>query len=830
MLGNYLSAALGNLRRNWTYTGVSVAGLAVGFAAAILIGLFVRDEFSYDRWIPGHEQVYRVSQILIPPGGGRPQSADPTRADIAGLLKLEAPQIQSIARIAPDQPIFRRGDVTAVERDVFWADPATFSVLPLPVIAGDLKTALQRPDGIVLTRRLARKYFGRDAPIGGTLELNPAWGPGPSASDTALFNSPHPMRVMAVLEDLPSNTHLKAEAFASGRAAFSKLSMLDRGPSNPFGQAAYTYMRLRPGASGEAVRAALPGLVARHVPLGPLQGSGFALVLTAIADIHLGPGSNLAMKPVGQKAVIATIAVVGLLIVLTAVINFLTLMTSRAARRAVEVGVRKAVGARRRDLIVQFLGEALIQVAVSMLLAVALTELLLPTLNAFLHRTIQFDYLGAPGVSAAIVGATLGIALLAGLYPATVLSSYRPALALKGEAQTSGSGQLRQGLVVIQFAILIGLIIASATLYRQTAFALNQALRFQGERVLWIKAPCTTLLHERVLSVPGVHAAACSGGPSLSADEGAPTVGSGRDGRTVQLQMAPVGFGLFEFYGVRPLAGRLFAPRYGTDGLLLQPTTTGNPSVILNESAVRALGFASPRRAIEASVDWSRLVMSPMNPPTLLPKLPSRIVGVVPDFSLGSVRTPIQPLLYYVDPSLLFTLSAKIDGRNMPQSLRGLDRLWVAMGNTRPMQRQFLDQATRDLYDDVITQGDVIAACAGLAIFIACLGMFALAAFTTERRTKEIGVRKAMGASTFDVVRLLLWQFTLPVLWATLIAWPAAWWAMNTWLHGFAYRVDLPPWLFLTATAAAVAIAWATVSTHAFLVARAKPVLALRYE
>ncbi len=835
MFRNYLAAAIGNLGRNWLYAGVTVLGLAISFTAAILIGLYVRDEFSYDRWLPDHRDVYLVSQTLSPPGGaGGEMDADPTRSDVAGLLKLDFPQVEETTRLVAAQPIVRRGNVEAVEPRVFWADPNLFKVLRLPVVAGDLTAALQKPDSIVLTQALARKYFGRDDPIGETLTLNPAAG-GVPGGDLASLNSPHPMHVTAVIADLPSETHLRADAFASGQASFSRLAWLDRGPAWPFGQAAYTYVKLRPGASGAALARALPGFVARHVAAAPLMGSRFALRLSPIADLHLDGRRDVmgAMTPRGDRAVLEAIAATGGLILAVAMINFITLVTARGARRAREVAVRKVVGARRRDLVIQFMGEAIFVVVLAMVLAVALAELGLPFVNAYLQRTMTFDYGRDPTVLACLVGVTITVGLVAGAYPALTLSAFRPVAALKGgPAQVSGSPAVRQALILVQFAVLIGLILCAATLFRQTRFALQGDLRLNKDQVLWVSVPrpCGRVLSDAFRAVPGVRDAVCSSEVPLT-NGSVPVVAIGIKGRQVRVNLSPVDFGFLEFYGLTPLAGRFLDRAHGADARLLQPGAEGNPSVVLNESAVRLLGYSAPQSAVSQSFAWSRIHSPPggANNSMLAPQS-SEVVGVVRDFSMGSARSPVEPLIFYVDPDLWASLNVRLSGHDIPQTLQALDRMWRSRGNVRPMQRLFVDQATRELYKDVITQGVAIGICAGLAIFIACIGLFALAAFTTERRTKEIGVRKAMGASTFDVVKLLLWQFTQPVLWANLIAWPAAWWAMDHWLRGFAYHVDLPLWLFAAATVGAVIIAWATVATHAWLVARAKPVTALRYE
>jgi putative ABC transport system permease protein len=830
MLRSSLAAALANLTRNWPYTSVIVTGLAVSLAAAILVGLFVRDELSYDRWLPDHARLYLVTETLTPPGGGRSLDREGTRADIAALMKLDFPQVEAAARMMRDAPILRQGRIQAEEDDFFWADPDLLDLLRLPAVAGDPRTALRSPDALVLTRAMARKYFGRDAPLGELMVVDRALGPAaPPGQD-----GPHVMRVRAVIEDLPSNTHLKIGVIASGAAAASPLAGVSDVPINPFAGDAYTYVRLRTGASGGEVEAALPGFAARHIASAPLMGSRMQLHLAPITSIHLAEHAGDVggqMTPAGDRRVIASVAAVAVLIVLVGAINFVTLVTARSSRRAVEVGVRKALGARRRDLAAQFMGEAILLVALSMLMATALAELTLPVLNKALGRTIAFDYLTDPQTAAVLLAATLGIGVLAGLYPALVLSSFRPAAVLKGgRVNAAGSVRLREGLVLAQFAVLIGLSLAAATLYRQTEFALARRLQAHSNWTLWIDAPCVGSLRERILAVNGVNAAVCSSVIPLS-NGGAPTTASGPDGRVAPVQMAPLEFGFFEFYGLKPVAGRTLQSDHGEDARLMQPTgARDNPSVMLNETAARRLGFPSPGAAVGRVVSWRRLVMSPNAPPQLLAPAPSTVAGVTPDFSMGSVRSAVEPMIFYVDPSMSSALSVRLSGHDVPGTLAAMDRMWRGMGNERPMRRRFLDQAARDLYSDIISQDRVLAISAGLAILISCLGLFALAAFTAERRTKEIGVRKAMGAGTFDVVRLLLWQFTRPVLWANLIAWPLGWWVMDRWLQGFAYRVDLPPWLFAAASGAAVLIAWATVSTHAFLVARARPVTALRYE
>jgi len=821
MFRSYLAAALRNLERNGFYASLTVAGLAIGFAAAILIGLYVRHEVTYDQFIPGHERVFLVN-FKATGNIGQPLDSDVTSARIAGDLKLYFPQIQYTARlatIAGFPPNIRRGDINVSERAFGWADPDFFKVMPVPAVAGDPAMALEAPDAVVLSRAGARKYFGRDAPIGGVLQVDG-----------------HPMRVGAVIEDLPSNSNLAGDVFASSEASFSTTRQLEAG--GYMDNSLTTFIRLKPGASAAAMQAALPQFAAERVTpqlnrAAPNEHYRYALHLKPLTAIHLQPAAG-DLKPGTDVAVLAAIALIGLLIVLVAAINFVTLMTARASRRAVEVGVRKAVGAERKDLIVQFMGEALVYVALALVLAVALAELVLPGVNAALQRKMVFDYLTDPPLLIAMVSVAATTGLLAGVYPALVLSSFRPSSVLKGGPIVgAGGGSVRQILVVAQFAVLIVLVLSTVTIFRQTMFALKQATHTNKDDVVMLFAsPCSNVLRDAVKALPGVQAAACASPMAINISNDRDFVSA--NGRNVTLTVAPVDFGFFEVYGVRPLAGRLFSADHpGDDGAGRTDTA---PPLVINASAVRALGFASPQAAVGRIVNWHfmpGLSVKSLGAPSP-PFSPSEVIGVVPDFTLGSVRQPIQAGYFYVGPKTDYfgsvVLNVKLDHARIAETLPAIDRVWRKVGGGLPVLRFFADQFLLLQYVDTLIQGAFIAVCALIAVSIACLGLFALSAYTAERRTKEIGIRKAMGASSSDILRLLLWQFTQPVLIANLIAWPVGYLAMNWWLRGFAYHVDPSPLTFIGAAIAAVLIALVTVSVQSLLVARAKPVTALRYE
>jgi len=831
MLRNYIVTALRNLERNRLYAAIIILGLAVAFTAAILIAEFVRNEFSYDRWIPGYQSVYRVADITLQPGQGALRS-DLATPGIARRLRQIPDVISAAARIyeAPGASLRRRpGAPSLSERAFAWADPDIFKVFPLPVLAGNLQSALQEPDTMVITRRMAQKYFGRDLPMGETMQVQ-AIEPQPEGypyppNDKLPW---HTLRVVAVLADLPPNTNLTSEMFASGSSAYSTLKFFDRVRPGMLGTS--TFIRVAPKATPASIQHALDQAGKPDLALYVTTGSKFWFHAVPLSQLHFSQAdlAPAVVKPVGSQANAFAIAAVGAVIVLVAAINFVTLLTARAARRGMEVGVRKAAGAARADLMVQFVGEAMIQVALSAVIATALAEASIRPFSAFTQRELTLDWVHDPALVAGIAGAAIGVGLLAAIYPALVLSSFRPATVLKGgPVQMAGSAGARQALVVVQFAVLVGLIVTTATLYRQTEFALARGFGggADSDRIVRVAADCDKAFIEEVRRQVAGAAVACSSLNALNTPnaKNGTQVEAGR-GKKEIFDIAPVDFGFLELYGLKPLAGRLFSADHGEDAVLADPKSPRQPTVVLNETAAHRMGFSDARDAVGHSLTWFNWA-DPKHPQ----EKPSEIIGVVPDMPLN-VRTATEPFMYYVAPDRLNMISIKLTDRDIPGSVRAIARAWTKAGHTTPIQEKFASQARISLYLDLIIQSATIGICAVLAILIACLGLFALSAYTTERRTKEIGVRKAMGARTFDVVLLLVWQFTIPVLIATAIAIPIGFLGMGWWLHGFAYHVGLSGWTFLLAAVAAVGIAWLTVSYQSFMVARANPVSALRYE
>jgi len=796
---NCLAAALRNLARSRFYSAISVFGLAIGLCAAILVGLIARNETSYDHFLPGYERIYLAGALLLPTGHPGMYSHE-SPSWIAAPMQQRFPAVEAITRLAPADVRLKHGVVEAKET-IYWADPNVFEVLRFTALAGDLQSALQRPDSIVITRSLAQKYFGQDDPVGSSI----------------MVSDGHPMTVTAVIEDLPvHNSQFETAIFASGASSYSDLTRLENDPNNhpdspPITVTVRTYFRLASGASLEALQQAMPEFFnsVRPSRLMPV-GVHLTLNLVRIDQIHLSPGLNP-----GVASRLWMIIIIGVLIPLIAAVNFLNLTTARAARRALEVGIRKAAGAGRLPLIAQFIGEALIYTLIAAVLALMGVELLLPGVNSFLQTGAVFAWWRNPLQIVWIAAGALLLALLAGSYPAFLLSAFNPVAVLKARVSRPGGNALRLLLVGAQFAVLIGLVIAAGVVYEQRQYATHEALRVNTDQVLVIRTACTHDLEDRLRALAGVRGVACSSPSLLKNDSfGNYTL---KDGSVTAMDIIAIEPGTMEILGVQARAGRFPVP------LKNEP-----PGLLINEAAARRLGFQTPAAAIGQFL--------PITDAPQMTAIP--VIAVVPDFNVDSVSETVRPTVYTpletasrrfrTDDGVL--INVKLRGSAIPQTLVAIDRLLTRAHPDEPVDRQFLDNYIQSLYLSVQRQEQALAVSAAVAVMLACLGLVGLSASLAERRTKEIGIRKAMGAHTTDILRMLLWQFTRPVLVSMAAAWIVAGFVMNRWLHGFAYHVELDLWLMAGAALVGLMIALATVSTHCYLIARARPVAALRYE
>lgn len=829
MFRNYVTVALRNLVKHRLYSAINIVGLAVGLAACVLILVFVRNELSYDRFFTGHERLYQVAITANTPGR-QPEKTSMTMLPFARAMKESFPEVEETTRIVRQRSVLRRDETQFFEL-VILADASMFRMFDFPFVAGDRETYLDQPTGIVLSERMARKYFGERSALGQTITID----------------NQYELVVTGVFKDLPSNTQFDFDiVMPINSVAARNLRALEE---NWGAICCKTYVRLAEGADIEDVRERLLPWMKRTAPTlnGPNGsvnlGDAFIPSLRPVADVHMEPLLG-DMRPGTSKAEIYTFSAVALLVVAIASINFMNLATARATQRAREVSVRKVVGASRTQIVAQFIGESVLLTLIGLLLSLALVELALPAYSAFLQKDLAFDY-SDPALLAILLGLAFFVGIAGGAYPAFFLSGFNPAKVLKGASSGvgGGSGRLRMILVVVQFSISIGLMVATAVVYGQLLFAQNKNLGFQRDNLVVLSGTGRPGVRDNLNGLletlrqdPRIVGAAATNIIPGEMDESNTNIRlpGGDPTEQIVIRNDTVGPEFVSTMGMRIIAGRDFDKSRGTDviqrpdwQLRGEPTPEGTQpfsqpgAALINESAVRRLGYASPEAAIGQTFTAGDSEVS---------SLDLTIIGVVEDFHFRSIHDPIAPGFFITDNGYSSDAVIRVRGDDVRGALEAIDTAWRNANPSVPVQRAFLDDQLQALYEREQQTGTLFAAFSGLAIVIACLGLFGLASFTAERRTKEIGLRKVLGASVTDIVRLLVWQFSKPVLVANLIAWPLAWYGMSRWLESFTYRIDLNPLPFLLAGAAALAIAWATVGLHAAKVARSKPVTALRYE
>jgi putative ABC transport system permease protein len=823
MFRNYFVTALRNIVRHKLYSFINIAGLAVGLACAMFVILFIRDEVSYDKWIPASENLYRIETTINDPGLA-PMPISGSSYPVAVAMGQQIPEVTGITHLTGQRLTVMIGNRLFL--DLFHVvDLNFFQLVELPLVEGTASTVFSQADSVVLSQSRARKYFGDVEPLGKTIILSE------NRCDDLGANcrvNQYAMKVTGVMRDLPHNTHLDVDAFFPATSNADPMSQPEKG--RWFNTHGWAYARLAPGADPNAVAEKMKSITDRSADPSVmstlhLKGSQILQIrLVPFRETHLTTDRYGGMKPPGSWPTIYGFAVVGTLIQLVACFNFTNLATARATMRAREVSLRKVMGATRRQLVIQFLGESLLMSLLALVLALAVVEVLLPSFDQFLQRPITFNYLSDWPVLAGAAAIALVSGLLGGAYPALVLSGFRPAAILRAnQGRQGGSGILRTVLVVLQFAVSIGLGIAALVIFAQISFARNMDLGFRKDNLVIIGArsmsPQTRDTFERALrNVPGILAVTGSSyvpfdGNNSNTDVHAPGSTSNPTMRVVQEDPD-----FPQTYGVKLLAGRLLDRNRGSDATSgpFIPTYSGASfNVLLNETAAKEFGF-TPQNAVGKHV--------------FLHNTEVTVAGVLADFKWAGMNEPVKPTMFYNDPVQNAVISIRLRGQDAQGTLATIDRLWHRFAPTIVMQHRLLsnDFDKQFLNDD--RQGAIFGLFVGIAILIACLGLFGLAAFTAGRRTKEIGVRKVFGARTRDVIFLLLWQFSLPVLVANAIAWPLAWFYLHSWLEGYAYRIPLTPIYFLASGMAALVIAWVTVFAHAQRVASANPIHALRYE
>ncbi len=819
MLKNYIIIAYRSLLKKLGYSLVNIFGLSVGITVCLLIVIFVQYELSYDKF--QKDDIYRIALKRVYPEREVNYAFIPH--SIGPQLKEDFPEVIGVARMlaAGGPVVIRYKDNYFYEENILFADSTVFDLLHIPLAEGDPETALKEPNSMVLNERMVKKYFGDKNPIGETME-------------TAQGN----FIVRAIAKDYPANSHLEFD-FLVSLSTFAFFAQ-----PQWIGFDAITYLELRPGTNPKALEANFPEFVKKYAA-GPIQqrngisydeyiaaGNGYIYSLQNVKDIHLHSNLEGEIKPNGNITYVYIFISAAIFILLIACINFMNLATARSTERAKEVGIRKVLGSIRQQLIYQFITESVMITVISAIIAFIFLVLVLPVFSTISNRDLTLDFLLQPLTIGIMVLLVFIIGFLAGVYPAFVLSSFQPASVLKGKMQTSKYGVLlRNGLVVFQFAISITLISCTIVIFNQMNFLMNKSLGYDKEGVVVIESAFTVnndnfqtenpdpaqiksrfeTFQNEMLKVEGVkNAAYTSAMPGDLLPGFIVRVPGSGEKESLVARGVGVNETFFQTMNIELLEGRLFSKDFN-DSL----------SMILTESTIAKLGLTDPigKKIINVNGGDDDVTYT--------------IVGVVSDFHLQSLHVGMEPLALisvYGPGGFVNKMTVKIDQSKMQAALDGMEDNWNRFARNTPFRYYFLDENLKRFYDSEKTSGDMFTIFTSLAILIACIGLFGLAAYTAGQKRKEIGVRKVMGASVFSIMFLLSKDFTKLILVAVLVSVPVAWLGMNQWLDNFAYRIDISVWTFFIAAVIAVIIGWITVSYQSFTAASVNPVKSLRTE
>ena len=819
MLKNYLITAWRNIRKNKVFSFINVIGLSIGMAACLLILQYVNFELSYDQFNKNAGDLYRVYNDRYQ-NGKLIQHGTITYSGIGKAMQDDFPEVIAHARVEPfGKQIISYGTKKYGDQEVIAVDNSFLTMFSYPLLAGDLKSALTAPYTAVLTEDAAYRYFG----VRGN-EAASAIG-----KTFIMGTDSMPYKVTGICRNTPENSHLSFDLLASYVTVYSG--------KNPYKQADYDftdsdfwhYIQLKHGTDYKALQAKFEAFSQKHFQGNKISGSVEKFYLQPLSRAHLYSDFEYEIGRTDSATVVWGLLIIALFIIVIAWVNYINLSTARSVERAREVGVRKVVGAAKAQLIRQFLTESFLINIIALILAFSLVLLLQSPFNALVGHDLSLSFLLMKSMGGYSVMIGLLLLLLAGIfisafYPAFVLSSFRPILVLKGKFSTSKKGiVLRKGLVIGQFAITVILIIGSFVVYRQIRYMSQQELGMKMDQVLVVKAPALTnfdstfisrednFMHE-LRQIAGVRGAAASW--NTFGDETGRSFNIRRAGQdnTIHYTMRNNGIsmGWLDLYKIKLLAGRDYTY---TD---FNPDFGKLHNIILNESATKLLGFTTPQEAIGKTIltrdrKWD-------------------IIGVINDYHQKSLRYPVEPTMLFPAYSSNSDIAIKVSVGNLPATITAAKKTYDSFFPGNFFDYYFLDEKFNKQYENDQLFGKAFSIFAGFAVFIACLGLLGLALFATAQRTKEIGVRKVLGASIGNIVVLLSRDFILLVLIAILIASPIAWFIMHQWLMDFAYRINIEWWVFVLAGILAVAIALTTISLQAIRAALANPVKSLRTE
>jgi putative ABC transport system permease protein len=823
MFRNYLLTALRNIARHKLYGFINIGGLAVGFACVIFVLLFIRDELSYDKWIPGTQNLYRVEKIARPPGRA-PLEMATEPFPFAATMRDGIPEVTAMTRLNYFSMTLFAGDRQFREH-IAEVDSNFFQIIRLPLMKGDPASVFRDPESLVLSESAARKYFGTTDAIGKVIRTTGNC----EVTDLACMGRLVPLKVTGIMRDIPHNSQLDGDVFMPNTSIADRLGQVSK--QSWFSNATFGYVVLAPGAAPETVVAKMAPLFDRYIPREEIdhqKGSQrYEIHLTPFVDVHLNSSRWRGNEtPSGSRITLYGIGIVGLLILFVACFNFMNLATALASLRAREIGLRKTLGAHRGQLVVQFLGESVLTTLLSLVLALALVEMLQQAFGRILQHPITLHYASDRSFLLAVAGIAVLAGLVSGAYPALVLSGFRPVAVLRGGgAGPAGSGRFRTALVILQFAVSIGLGVAAVVIFAQISFARHIDLGFRKDNMLVVVGNGLLSIGgqesftQRVRSNPDILDVAMINTPPFNGSYTLVEARLPQHPQQVSLYRRIIDANVPHFLSMRLVAGRLLSDKRAQDRFDAtapsDKTVNDGRNILLDEAASASLGL-TPQQALGKTLVFNKTHM--------------QIVGVLATVKFDGAREQAKPAFYAYDPNYPAYALIRIRPDAIPRTVSFIDRAWHDFAPTKVAWHYFLEDDFGKLYRADERQGQMFGVFVAVAIFISCLGLFGLAALAASRRTKEIGIRKVFGARTRDVTLLLLWQFSIPVLLANLIAWPVAWYYLRDWLQGFAYRITLSPVYFVAAGLVALVIAWATIFIHAWRVARANPINALRTE
>lgn len=796
MFKNYLKIAFRNISRYKGYSFINIFGLAIGIICCIFIFLYVHHEMSYDRYHTDHERIFRVAEDIQTKTANRIFA--PVSPPLAPALKENFPQVEYAGRLMELSPrLVKYKDKIFYESNGFTADQAVLHIFTIPFLKGNPSEALVRPHTLVVTEKMAAKYFGDDDPLGKTLKLN---------------NQEY--EITGVVDNPPANTHWKYN-FLISLKDYEKARFM----TNWHATMAYTYIKLAPGVNVNVFETQVRHIADKYVG-NILKGWGevYRYFLQPISDIHLHSHIRYEIEPPGNPNMIIIFSTVGLLVLLIACINFINLTTARSANRAKEVGLRKVVGGQRKQLIFQFVGESFILALAALIAAMSFSGLIMPLFNSLLGTQFTPSSLYQLPVLLVMFGLVLFIGLAAGLYPAFILSGFKPASALKATLSTGSTRSLlRKILVVMQFSISIILIIVTIGVHQQLQFMKYQYLGFDKEQKLVIPfrggisiEKNYNMVKNQYLQYPGIlNAAVSSNVPGRGVNNFAVKLVGEDDDRNQSMFHLYFDPDFIPHYHVKMVAGRAFDKEMATDE---------KKTCLINRAALKAFGWRSPQQALGKVLN------------TGYGGRDLRIIGVTENFHYRGLQFQVEPLVMEWNPEQFRSMTLTINTENLDETLTFAEKTWKSLFPGYPYEYYFLDEDFNKQYLAEERTGALFGVFTILGQFIACLGLLGLAAFTTRQRTKEIGIRKVMGASISGITFLVSKEFLKWVVLANIIAWPAAYIAVNQWLGSFAYRAPIGIWSFIVSSALALLVAIVTVSFQSIRAAATNPAEALHYE